>query len=242
MHAQDKETVTNVCITIIISICTIHYSVTSGPFLIKHTQSRTDDFFVKVSKENEVQLTRKRDEAHPFYIRRVSEYSDYFEIIDSSQKGKLHFTATVNWRGYGVHPPKLRSDANGRSYMAIYDRESRPKDMKLEDPRKCGKNENDAFFISCYTKPAFSKDACYLIVNRKVKWPWSSDTDLEYWIGCAPSIKHNRQDGEPMLFKLVSQEEEHEATTPSRVADDGEPAEETDGGSIHIEVMAEMHP
>ena len=114
--------------------------------------------------------------------------------------------------------------------------------MKPKDPSRCGKDETEAFFISCYTKPAFSENASYLTVNQKVKWPWSHDDTNRYWIGCAPSIKHNSRDGEPMLFKLEKQEKEHEATPPPRVQDDGGRDEEIGGGSVQIEVMAELHP
>ena len=233
------------------------HSVTSGPFLIKHTDNRDKDLFVTVSEENEVQLTSRMKEALPFYIRRVSKYSNYFEIIKKDEKDKkdLRFTATVNWRGHAIHPPMLRrTDTNGtgRSFMAIYDKESRPKDMKLKDPSECGKKESDTFFISCYTKAASSKDTSYLIVNRKVKWPWSSepDTDLDpadrYWIGCAPSIKRNGRKQEPMLFKLQSvpqsPEEEHAATSPPPRQDDADdPIEETDVGPFQTEVIAEVH-
>ena len=214
--------------------------MTKGPFLIKH-QHFNEDFYIKIGEENEVELTDAGQihDAHRFYIKRVSEYSNYFEIVSRDDK-KKHITATMDWRGYGIHPPKLRSDENGRSFMAIYDRKSKPKDMKLEDPSKCGEDDDDAFFISCYTKPAFSKDASYLIVNQKVKWPWSDDTH-RFWIGCAPNIKHNSRNGEPMLFKLVKDGEEQEATPPRQVQDDGGADQESDAGSVHIEVTAEMH-
>lgn len=224
--------------------------MTSGPFLIKHTHNRDEDFFVKVSKENKVELTSDMKKALEFYIRRVSKYSDYFEII----KKDMHFTAAVNWRGYAIRPPMLRrTDTNGtgRSFMAIYDKESRPKDMKLKDPSEYEKKEGDTFFISCYTKPASSKDTSYLIVNRKVKWPWSSDAPDpadRYWIGCAPSIKRNGRNQEPMLFELQSvppsqsQEEEQAAASPPPGQDDADDSiEETDVGPFQTEVMAEVH-
>ena len=218
--------------------------MTLGPFLIQHTRFN-DDFFIKIGEENEIQLTDPGEigDAHQFYIKRVNEYSKYFEIISKDNK-RLHITATVDWRGYSVYVPKLRSDANGRSYMAIYDRKSRSKDPQPEDPSKCGEDEEEAFFISCYTKPTHSKDASYLIINQKVKWPWS-DTDANpYWVGCTPSIKHNSRDGEPMLFKFKKPEEESPEPTPppqGRVQDDGDSIGEADAGSIHIESVAELH-
>ena len=181
--------------------------MTTGPFLIKHTRFN-EDFFVKIGTENEAELTGpgESDDAHQFFIRRVSEYSNYFEIL-SSEDQQLHLTAMVDWRGYGIHPPQLRRDANGWSYMAIYDQKSRPKNMKPEDPSKCGKNENEAFYISCYKKPALSKDASYLIVNRETKL---FREDVNYWIGCVPNIKHGTHDGEPMLFKFIKPQAQEE--------------------------------
>ena len=211
-----------------------------GPFLIKHTRFN-QDYYVQIGEENELKLIGPgdRDEPQQFHIKRVSKYNKYFEIVSSDDQ-KLHLTATVDWRGYGIHPPKLRSDANGRFYMAIYDRKSRPKDMKLEDPSKCGKGNDEAFFISCSTKPAFTNDASYLIVNEKVRLPWSDPNQHRLWIGCAPSIKHNSRNGEPMLFKLVKRE--RTATPQREVQEDGGSDQESDVGSVNIrDVTAEMH-
>jgi hypothetical protein len=179
--------------------------VTKGPFLIKHTHS-SGDFFIKIGEdpENQVQLTGPGEsgDAHQFFIRRVSEYSNYFEILSEDQQ--LHLTATMDFRGRGIHPPQMRTDANGWSYMAIYDKKSRSKETKPVDPSKCGEDENDAFFISCYIKPAFSKDISYLIVKRETKFkPFHrDDAHYNYWIGCVPNIRHGHG-REPMLFKFV---------------------------------------
>ena len=216
----------------------------TGPFLIKHTRFN-EDLFVKIGEENDVQVTRQISEAFPFFIRRVSEYSDYFELLKlTSHEPELHLTASVNWRGNAIHPPRLRSDANGWSYLAIYDKKSRPKDMKIEDPSKCGKDEKEAFYISCYVKPGFSKDASYLIVNRETNWLRRGDV-VRYWIGCVPSIKHNGRDGEPMLFKLVkpphAREEEQPRAPPSPEQRENDAVEEVDNDSIHVDVTAEIH-
>lgn len=214
-----------------------------GPFLIKHTRFN-EDFFVKISEENEVQLTSpgESDDAHQFFIRRVSEYSNYFEIL-SSEDQQLHFTTMVDWRGYGIHPPQLRRDANGRSYMAIYDQKSLSANMKPEDPSKCGTNENEAFYISCYTKPALSRNASYLIVNRQTKM---FREEAHYWIGCVPNIKHGVRDGEPMLFKFVKPQpraQQQEATEPEdtssrRIDADGGDDDDPIGGRGHLGSIA----
>ena len=213
--------------------------MTTGPFLIKHTRF-SKNFFIKINTENhEAELTGpgESDDAHEFFIRRVSEYSNYFEIL-SGEDQQLHLTAMVDWRGYGIHPPQLCRDANGLSYMAIYDQKSQPKNMKPEDPSKCGKDENEAFYISCYTKPAFSNDASYFIVNRETRL---FREDVHYRIGCAPNIKHGIHDGEPMLFKFVKvqpwaqplQEEEQEDPLSCRehhIASDNDDGDPIEGG------------
>ena len=219
----------------------MYTTVITGPFLIKHTRFN-EDLFVMIGDENEVQVTGDIKSASPFFIRRVSDYSNYFEILSANDQ-ELHLTATVDWRGHGIHPPKLRRDANGWSYLAIYDKKSQPKDMKLEDPSKCGEDEKETFYISCYIKPAFSKDASYLIVNRETNWRGNA---VHYWIGCVPSIKHNKKDGEPMLFKLVKppqEEEQEEVDTPPppRVQGDDGAVGDIDNDSVHIEVTAEIH-
>ena len=215
----------------------------TGPFLIKYTHY-DENLFITISNEHDIQLTGDIKDAFPFFIRRVNDYSNYFEIL-SSYDQELHVTVMVDWRGHGLHPPKLRTDANGWSYMAIYNKKSQPKYMTLEDPSKCGEEETDAFYISCYAKPAYSKDASYLIVHRETKL-WSNQ--VHYWIGCVPNIKHNRQDGEPMLFKFVKPPQEEERggppPPPARIQDDGGDLAgvmpDIDD-ALHIDVTAEMH-
>ena len=179
-----------------ISILYFIFSVTIGPFLIKHTRF-DEDFFVKIGPDKEVQLTEqgRSDNADQFLIKRVSVYNNYFEIVPANDP-KLHLTVMVDWRGQGIRPPQLRNDTNGWSYMAIYDQKSLSRSMKPEDPSKCGKDESEAFYISCYFKPALSNDVSYLIVNRKNK---IFSDEVHYWIGCVPNIKQ----GQPMLFKFI---------------------------------------
>ena len=51
--------------------------------------------------------------------------------------------------------------------------------------------------------------------------------------------EHNSRDGEPMLFKFVNppQQEQQRDTQSSRVRDDGGADQESDAGSLHIEVL-----
>lgn len=213
------------------------FSVTIGPFLIKHTRF-DEDFFVKIGPGKEVQLTEpgRSDNADQFLIKRVSVYNNYFEIVPANDP-KLHLTVMVDWRGQGIRPPQLRSDANGWSYMAIYDQKSLSRNMKPEDPSKCGKDESEAFYISCYSKPALSNDVSYLIVNRQNKM---FRDEVRYWIGCVPNIKHSVHEGQPMLFKFIRPQPAHQEVREGppedvplhrerRVASDGGDDDTTEG-------------
>lgn len=214
--------------------------VIKGPFLIKNVRFREELFF-RVNDTNEIDITKERSEATNFFIRRVNEYSNYFEVIISRENPQLHLSAMVNWRGYRSRPLQLRSDANAWSYLAIYDKSSRQNEMKIEDPSKI-EDENEAFYISCYVKPAFSTRASYLIINAKTDWRGHSTGD--YSIGCVPSIKHNQEPGEPMLFKLVKQPqggvEQRHSPQPSEQGNDSDTSEEDDNRSVHIAVETEI--
>ena len=213
--------------------------ITAGPFFISTTFGDQKVFF-KVKHNDDVDITDRQSEASQFYIKRINEYSKYFQILSSEPDDDKHITATVAWRGYSSRPLQLRSDANGWYFLAIHDRTTNPKKQmpKPEHPRKWI-NGRGEFYVSCYTKPIRSRDVSYLSVHLKPP-AWRRDHPI-YTLGCVPSIDQNAKDTVSMLFKL---DKVPPARPPQPVNPPNEEIGTPDrGGSpLHVDVMQELQP
>ena len=110
------------------------YAVIIGLFLIKHTR------LVRIIYQDQWRVWqtahRRNQRCLSIFVKRVSNYNNYFEIV-SSYDQDLHLTAMVDWRGYRVHPLKLQRDANGGSYMAVYDKHSNQRTWSLKRDILC---------------------------------------------------------------------------------------------------------